>query len=155
MKKEIKIVENWSRWCECHNGALPILDLNGYQCQKCKQIVCVNCIYDTEKGFICADCIKKVKPKKIISINPPTNKSTKTFIQALVLAEIMLFVLTIITIIFNIQGAVVSLILAAIVLAIIIIGIILFKEKNKPNKQKLSEKELKKLDKKIKKQNKS
>ena len=67
-KNDLKTVQNWSRWCECHNGSPPLMDLTGYVCSKCKKTVCVNCIYRTDKGVLCSDCVKKLKPGNIFSL---------------------------------------------------------------------------------------
>jgi hypothetical protein len=148
--KKLNIVQNWGRWCECHNGALPPMDLNGYQCQKCKQIVCVNCIYKTEKGYLCTECIRKIKPKKIFPISIEYKETTKKYLFLTAIGIILSIILFIIIIILNIKDNLIILLSILPLIVSIIIGITptLFK-KNK-NKTEIKEKEIDKLDKKIK-----
>ncbi len=151
MKPKLRVVENWSRWCECHNGALPIFDLNGYSCQKCKQIVCVNCIYKTEKGFLCADCIKMEKPKRIFSIAPLEKKVTKSYLQAVLIYEVFTLIATIIAVAIRLPEDITSAIIMLPLLGLILLGLIALKFQKTANKAKISESKIIKLDKKIKK----
>ncbi len=149
--KKLNIVQNWGRWCECHNGALPPMDLNGYQCQKCKQIVCVNCIYQTEKGYICADCITKVKPKKIIPISTNYKKTTKKYLLIITIGFIISLIIYTIAIILNTFNTLVMFLIILPLIISIILGITPTLLQKTKNKIKIEEKEIDKLDKKIKK----
>jgi positive regulator of sigma E activity len=99
----LQTTPNLPRWCPCHNGAPPFFDLNGYICQKCGKTVCINCIYNTEKGFICGQCVKQIKPKKVIPLKSNEKISNKFswYLNALVIFFIFIMVLSAASIFFK------------------------------------------------------
>ncbi|MBN1940829.1 MAG: hypothetical protein JW772_01460 [Candidatus Diapherotrites archaeon] len=59
----------WSGWCPIHNGAPPAFDAGGYHCSDCGKTVCAACIYKTNLGVLCANCVKREK-KDITEVKP-------------------------------------------------------------------------------------
>jgi hypothetical protein len=51
----------WGEWCPVHKGSPPAFDFTAYLCQNCKRRVCAACIYHTNAGTLCFDCIKSKK----------------------------------------------------------------------------------------------
>ena len=146
--KPLEIVQNWGRWCECHLGSPPVLDLNGYVCQKCGKKVCVNCIHKTEKGFICSDCVEKLKPKKVssIKIEQLARVTLGSKIRIIVLLMIIFLPLILLLLGFPSETIILICVPVSIIGLFLIYLIPLFIYKNK-NDVKLKDKDLEKLDK--------
>ncbi len=152
---DIKTTQNWGRWCECHNGAPPIADLTGYICSKCKKVVCVNCIYKTEKGVLCVNCVKKLKPKNIYSLSAGTNKDLSTMLKPLAVLVSLSVLSLYVLFFFNVPTTNYLYITPFVFLLIAFLVLLVFGFKKlfrvEQKDVDLSEKELVKLDKKIKK----
>jgi hypothetical protein len=59
----------WGQWCPVHDGSPPAFDSTAYLCQICRRRVCAACIYHTNAGTLCFDCIKS-KKGEITEIRP-------------------------------------------------------------------------------------
>ncbi|MBS3061688.1 MAG: hypothetical protein J4215_03845 [Candidatus Diapherotrites archaeon] len=51
----------WAGWCPIHSGVPPAFDAGGYVCTKCRKTVCAACIYTTNIGIICQNCVRTSK----------------------------------------------------------------------------------------------
>jgi len=153
-KNELKTIQNWGRWCECHNGTPPIVDLTGYICPKCGKTVCVNCIYKTDKGVLCADCVKKVKPKSVFSLaaqdNPKLVRVIKPTIILLFIGYVFLAAVVALNIPMENGIFLIPFVLIGAGLLVYLGGLILSGLKKKAGDADLPSKKMDKLDKKIK-----
>ncbi len=151
----LETTQNWARWCPCHNGAPPFSDSNGYVCQNCGKTVCVNCIYKTEKGFLCTKCIKKNNIKKITPLESQGKifKKHTWFLKIVIIFFLFSIILTIISILFEENiFEIAQIFVIGFILFITIILVKFFSRKKEDKEQiKVSLKEIKKLDEKIKK----
>ncbi len=153
MKKPLEIVQNWSRWCPIHNGVPLPFDLNGYVCHKCGKTVCVSCIYKTEKGFLCANCIKKEKPTIIEPLisKSETLKNHKWYLKIAIITSIFSIILALTSTIIEIEllifPAIFFFVITILILFISII--IVIKENHYESKTKLSKEKIENLDQEI------
>jgi hypothetical protein len=59
----------WAGWCPIHGGAPPAFDAGGYVCASCRKTVCAACIYSTNIGVLCQNCLNRDR-KKITRLTP-------------------------------------------------------------------------------------
>lgn len=51
-------------WCPVCNSPGPVLSLNWFRCDKCKKLVCPNCIKKSGKKIVCWNCLSLSRIKK-------------------------------------------------------------------------------------------
>jgi hypothetical protein len=152
MKTELEPVQNWSRWCPCHNGAPPYFDLTGYKCNSCGKTVCAGCIYKTEKGYLCVNCVKKLKPSNIekIIVNSENQKRHSLYLKAIIIVLVIYLIAIFASTVTNPPIEILFCIGFSffIIVAIIILTAIykLLKEKSQKKSINIPESEIQKLD---------